>query len=54
MTSKKEKEQNIALLETTLARMVANLAYPNRELLINTYKRLIKEMKAELKPTKVK
>lgn len=49
MASKKEQEQNIALLETTLAKMIANEKYPNRELLVNTYKRLIKEMKVELK-----
>jgi hypothetical protein len=54
VTSKKEKEQNIELLEVTLQRMVNDLKYPNRELLIDTYKRLIKEMKAELKPKKVK
>ena len=54
MISKKEKEQNITLLQVTLARMEANLVYPNRELLISTYKRLIKEMKAELNPTKAK
>lgn len=54
MASKKEIEQNIVLLETTLLRMTNNLKYPNRELLINTYKRLIKELKAELKPIKAK
>jgi hypothetical protein len=54
MASKKETEQNIALLEATLQRMTNNLKYPNRELLINTYKRLIKELKAELKPKKTK
>ena len=54
MASKKETEQNIVLLETTLLRMTNNLTYPNRELLINTYKRLIKEVKAELKPSKAK
>ncbi len=54
MISKKEKEQNIALLEATLARMEANPTYPNRVILIDTYKRLIKEMKAELKTAKVK
>lgn len=54
MASKKETEQNIVLLEATLSRMTNDLKYPNRELLINTYKRLIKELKAELKPTKTK
>lgn len=54
MTSRKEKETNISILETTLVRMTNDLKYPHRELLINTYKRLIKEMKAELKPKKVK
>ena len=54
MASKKETEQNIVLLETTLLRMTNDLKYPNRELLINTYKRLIKEVKAELKPSKAK
>jgi hypothetical protein len=54
MASKKEQEQNIVLLETTLDKMVANEKYPNREILITTYKRLIKEMKEELKPKKAK
>jgi hypothetical protein len=49
MASKKEQEQNIALLEATLSKMIANEKYMHRDLLISTYKRLIAEMKAELK-----
>lgn len=52
MTSRKEKELNISILEASLQRMVDDLKYPNREYLVNTYIRLIKEMKAELKPKK--